>query len=122
MRFTRFLRNRRVRPEEMIATARARTAGLVEGRHILAIQDTTTLRDDGNQHSLNLHAMIAVNADDGGLLGLVDAVFLRHVGGKKRLRKKLPFSEKESRRWLDATHTAARLIASGAACVTVDLR
>ena len=103
----------------MIATARARTAGLVEGRHILAIQDTTTLRDDGNQHSLNLHAMIAVNADDGGLLGLVDAVFLRHVGGKKRLRKKLPFSEKESRRWLDATHTAARLIASGAACVTV---
>ncbi len=103
----------------MISTARARTAGLAGGRHILAIQDTTTLRDDGNQRSLNLHAMIAVDADDGGLLGLVDAVFLKHVGGKKGLRKKLPFSEKESRRWLDTTHTAARLIASGAACVTV---
>jgi hypothetical protein len=37
-----------VRPEEMIATARARTARLVKGRHILAIQDTTTLRDDGS--------------------------------------------------------------------------
>jgi hypothetical protein len=119
MRFTRFLRNRRVRPDEMVATARARTAGLVKGRHILAIQDTTTLRDDGKQRSLNLHPMIAVDAADGALLGLVDAVFLNHVGGKKHLCKKRPFAEKESRRWLDATNTAASLVAAGAACVTV---
>ena len=103
----------------MIATARARTAGLVKGRHILAIQDTTTLRDDGKQHSLNLHPMIAVDARDGGLLGLVDAVFLSRAGGKKRLCAKRPFSEKESRRWLDATRTAASLVAAGAAQVTV---
>lgn len=119
MRFTRFLRNRRVRPDEMVATARARTAGLVQGRHILAIQDTTTLRDDGKQRSLNLHPMIAVDAHDGALLGLVDAVFLSHVGGKKHLCKKRPFAEKESRRWLDATNTAAGLVAAGAVCVTV---
>jgi Transposase DDE domain len=119
MRFTRFLRNPRVTPAEMVATARARTAGLVKGRHILAIQDTTTLRDDGKQCSLNLHPMIAVDADDGGLLGLVDAVFLNHVGGKKHLCKKRPFAEKESSRWLDATHTAASLAAVGAVCVTV---
>ena len=115
MRFTRFLRNRRVRPDEMVATARARTAGLVKGRHILAIQDTTTLRDDGKQRSLNLHPMIAVDAHDGALLGLVDAVFLNHVGGKKHLCKNRPFAEKESRRWLDATNT----VAAGAVCVTV---
>lgn len=119
MRITRFLRNPRVRPGEMVATARGRTAGLVKGRHILAIQDTTTLRDDGKQCSLNLHPMIAVDADDGGLLGLIDAVFLSHVGGKKRLCKKRPFAEKESSRWLNATNTAAGLVASGAACVTV---
>jgi DDE family transposase len=119
MRFTRFLRNRRVTPAEMVATARARTAGLVKGRHILAIQDTTTLRDDGKQRSLNLHPMIAVDADDGGLLGLVDAVFLNRVGGKKHLCKKRPFTEKESCRWLDATNTAASLVAAGAVCVTV---
>ena len=71
MRFTRFLRNVRVRPEEMVATARERTAGLVKGRHILAIQDTTTLRDDGKQRSLSLHPMIAVDAHDGALLGLL---------------------------------------------------
>ncbi|HYS89153.1 MAG TPA: IS4 family transposase [Bradyrhizobium sp.] len=119
MRFTRFLRNRRVRPDEMVATARARTTGLVQGRHILAIQDTTTLRDDGKQRSLNLHPMIAVDAADGALLGLVDAVFLNHIGGKKHLCKKRPFAEKESRRWLDATNTAASLVAAGAVCVTV---
>ena len=119
MRFTRFLRNDRVRPEEMVTTARSRTAGLVKGRHILAIQDTTTLRDDGKLSSLNLHPMIAVDAADGALLGLVDAVFLKHAGGKKHLCKKRPFAEKESRRWLDATNTAACLIAAGAVCVTV---
>jgi hypothetical protein len=119
IRFTRFLRNQRVRPEEMVATARARAAGSVKGRHILAIQDTTTLRDDGKQRSLNLHPMIAVDAGDGGLLGLVEAVFLSHVGGKKHLCKKRPFAEKESCRWLDATNTAASLVAAGATCVTV---
>jgi hypothetical protein len=119
MRFTRLLRNPRVKPEEMVATACARTAGLARGRHILAIQDTTTLRDDGKQCSLNLHAMIAVDADDGGLLGLVDAVFLSRAGGKKRQCAKRPFAEKESRRWLDATQTAATLAAAGAAKVTV---
>ena len=119
MRFTRFLRNRRVRPDEMVASALARTTGLVKGRHILAIQDTTTLRDDGKQRSLNLHPMIAVDAHDGGLLGLVDAVFLNRTGGKKRLCAKRAFAEKESRRWLDATKTAASLAAAGATCVTV---
>ena len=119
IRITRFLRNRRVTAEEMVATARLRTAGLVRGRHILAIQDTTTLRDDGKLDSLNLHAMIAVDADDGGLLGLIDAVFLKHVGGKKSQRAVRAFADKESRRWLDATLTAAELAACGAACVTV---
>ena len=63
--------------------------------------------------------MIAVDAHDGGLIGLVDAVFLNHVGGQKHLCKKRPFAEKESSRWLDATNTAASLVASGAARVTV---
>jgi hypothetical protein len=119
IRITRFLRNRRVTAEEMVATARLRTAGLVGGRHVLAIQDTTTLRDDGKLDSLNLHAMIAVDADDGGLLGLIEAVFLKHVGGKKSQRAVRAFADKESHRWLGATLVAAELAAHGAACVTV---
>jgi hypothetical protein len=37
--------------------------------------------------------MIAVDAHDGGLIGLVDAVFLNHVGGQKHLCKKRPFAD-----------------------------
>jgi hypothetical protein len=119
VRFGRFLHNPRVTPEEMIATAAARTAGLVGGRHVLAIQDTTTLRDDGDQNSLNLHAMIAADARNGALLGVVHAEFLRRTGGKKRDCGKRPFEEKESFRWLTATREAAKLAEAGAACVTV---
>ena len=119
MRFTRFLRNPRVGPHEMTAMARERTASLVKGRHILAIQDTTSLRDDGKGNSLNLHAMIAVDAKDGGLLGLIDAIFLRHDRSKKKQHAKHPFDAKESRRWLDAANTASGLLTSGADYVTV---
>jgi hypothetical protein len=103
----------------MVTTARSRIAGLVRGRHVLAIQDTTSSRDDGKLDSLSLHATIAVDAGDGALLGLVDAVFLKHVGGKKRQRAVRAFADKESRRWLDATRKASGLAADGAACVTV---
>ena len=62
LRIPRFLRNERVTPAEMFATAGARTTGLVRGRHVLAIQDTTTLRDDGKKDSLLLRPTIAVDA------------------------------------------------------------
>jgi|HubBroStandDraft_1064217.scaffolds.fasta_scaffold104167_1 hypothetical protein len=119
VRFGRFLHNPRVTPEEMIATAAAHTALLVEGRHVLAIQDTTTLRDDGDQHSLNLHVMIAVDARDGAMLGVVHAEFLRHDGGKRDNCGKRPFEEKESFRWLTATRQAAKLAEAGAERITV---
>lgn len=119
IRITRFLRNARVTPSEMFATAAAHTAGLVKGRHILAIQDTTTLRDDGKQCSLSLHPTIAVDALHGALYGLVHAEPLIRHGGKKASRKRRPFAEKESKRWLTGTEAAAMLLEAGAACVTV---
>ena len=119
MRITRFLRNPRVTTAEMVRTAAARTAKLVKGRHILAIQDTTSLRDDGDQDSLVLHPTIAVDAQDGALLGLVAAEPLRRPGGRKGQRKARPFAEKESRRWLRSAERAAQLIEAGAACLTV---
>jgi hypothetical protein len=66
-----------------------------------------------------LHPVIAVDAIDGALLGLVDARFFVREGGKKEQRKQRPFAEKESRRWLDGACSAAALAACGAACVTV---
>ena len=119
VRLGRFLHNPRVTPGEMIETAAARTAARVEGQHVLVIQDTTTLRDDGDRNSLNLHAAIAMNAVDGALMGVVHAEFLRRTGGKRKKRGQRPFHEKESQRWLTATNKAAKLIEAGAASVTV---
>lgn len=119
IRITRFLRNDRVTPAEMFGTAAARTETMVAGRHILAVQDTTTLRDDGKKNSLLLHPTIAVDALDGALYGLVHAETLCRKGGKKQSRKRRAFANKESRRWLTGTEAAADLIGAGAACVTV---
>jgi hypothetical protein len=117
MRITRFLRNGRVSVAEMVGRAAARTAERVAGRHILAIQDTTSLRDDGWGRSINLHPTIAVEAATGALLGLVGAEVLRRDGGGPKPGR--AFAEKESRRWLTGAEEAARLGAHGAACVTV---
>ncbi len=120
VRFGRFLRCDAVTPGEMVATAATHTKDLVAGRHILAIQDTTTLRDDGNQRSLNLHPTIGVDAEDGTLFGLLHAALLSRDGSAAKVHcNKRPFAEKESRRWLDATIASAALLAAGARAVTV---
>lgn len=114
IRLTRFLRNPKVSAQEIIAEAGAGTAGRVAGRHILAIQDTTSLRDDGAKHSIQAHPTIALDAESGALLGLVHADMLVRNGGLKARRKKRAFADKESRRWLDGAEAAA-----GALCVTM---
>ena len=119
VRLGRFLRNPRVTSDEIISVACARTAGLVRGRHILAIQDTTSLRDDGGKRSLQLHPMIAVDASDRSLTGLAHAEFLYRAGGRKAARKKQRFEKKESFRWLNATRAAHALLEGGAARVTM---
>jgi len=119
MRIRRFLHNPSVTPENMIETALAHTSTLVSGRHILAIQDTTSLRDDGKQSGHYLHPMIAVDADDGTLLGVVAASFLLRRGAQAIHCNKRPFAEKESARWLEATQEAAKLATAGASCVTM---
>jgi hypothetical protein len=119
MGLTRFLHCRDVTPPEMVATARVRVADLCEGRDILVIQDTTSLRDDGMGHSLNLHAAIVVEAETGTLLGLAHAVFLNHASKVETHCNKRGLDEKESRRWVDAAREAEPLLRRGAAGVTM---
>jgi hypothetical protein len=119
MRLTRFLRNGKVSVEEIVASAGASTARRVSGLHVLAIQDTTSLRDDGSKRSICAHPTIAVDADSGALLGLVHAQILQREGGLKRQRWARAFDCKQSRRWLEAAEAAADLRAAGAAQVTV---
>jgi len=119
LRITRFLRCPGITPGEMFATATRHTATLVKNRHLLAIQDTTTLRDDGDRQSTVLHPTIAVGAEDGALLGLAHAEVLRRSGGAKAKRKRRAFEEKESHRWLRGAEAGASLLEGGAREVTV---
>jgi hypothetical protein len=96
IRLTRFLRNPAVTVEEMAAEAAARTAGRCAGRPVLAIQDTTVVTSEGGG-GLYLHAVLAVDEDDGAILGLMHACFLARDGGRRSARGSRPLAEKESR-------------------------
>jgi len=87
------------------------------GRHVLAIQDTTVLRSEGGGGEY-LHAVLALDAQDGAILGLIDSCFLERKGGRRAARRSAPIEEKESFRWLEGADQAASVCA-GAASVTV---
>jgi hypothetical protein len=118
MRLTRFLRNPAVSAAEICRTARARVADLAAGRHVLAIQDTTVTRSEGGGGSY-LHAMIAVDAADGVVLGPLDAQFLLRDEGLRRHRSVRRFEDKESHRWLAATELAGAALAQASRITVV---
>jgi len=119
MRISRFLHNRRVTAREIVQTAAGRTFAQVSGRHVLAIQDTTSVRVDERGFGLSAHPLIAVDAVSGFTLGLVDLIFLDRREVERAPHRERSFEDKESRRWLDGAQSAARLREAGAACVTV---
>ena len=117
IRLTRFLRNDAVTPGEMAARAGGLTCERCRGRDVLVIQDTTVIRSEGGGGDY-LHAVMALDAEDGAILGLVDGQFLQRAGGRKALRRDLPVEEKESFRWLQGADQAASVCA-GARRITV---
>jgi hypothetical protein len=119
VRIGRFLHNPKVTIGEMVSTALAQTCTQVAGRHVLAIQDTSALRVDEKGIGLSFHPVLAVAADTGTVLGLIDNAFLTRRGGDRATRKQRGFAEKDSRRWLSGAESASALAAAGAACVTV---
>ena len=112
IRLTRFLRNPSVTPQEMVAGAAERVAERCADRHVLAIQDSTAAKSKG-RGGLYLHVCLAVDADDGAILGLAHGQILKRAEGRKVQRRGLPTSQKESQRWLDGADAAARAGAQG---------
>ncbi|MBR0779098.1 IS4 family transposase [Bradyrhizobium diazoefficiens] len=117
IRLTRLLRNEAFSCEEMLAEAAERTAERCMGRHVLAIQDTTVLRSEGGGGEY-LHAVLALDAQDGAILGLIGGCFLERKGGRRAARRSVPIEQKESFRWMEGADHAASVCA-GAASVTV---
>jgi Transposase DDE domain len=127
MQFTRFLRNRAVTATEMAGYAAERTAARVAGRDVVVAQDTSELSVGGRRakvdgygpigkggalRGLLLHAVLAVDASSGGVLGLVDAPVWNRRGGKVKSRRSRTIAQKESQRWLDGTARAGEVLAA----------
>jgi len=117
---TRFLRNAAVTPSAMVTEAAERTASRCPGRRVLVIQDTTAVAVAASGgRGLFLHAALAVDADDGAVLGLADASFLLRDGSETKASiRRTPFEAKESYRWLAGAQAAGR-VGADAARVTV---
>jgi hypothetical protein len=115
----RFFHNEAVTSEEMLRTARGRTAARCAGlSHVLVIQDTTVLRGEKTGGGLYLHAAIAVDVATKALLGPVHGEFLSRTTGERGQKRARTVDDKESRRWLTGADMAAQVCA-GAARITV---
>ncbi|WP_217808263.1 IS4 family transposase [Marivita cryptomonadis] len=110
------MRNPAVTVEAMCEASFSRTEGACHGRDILAVQDTTVTRSNGVGGDY-LHAMIAVDAQDGAVLGALDATFCERDTGQRATRHARAFEDKESYRWLAATERAGQI--AGAARMTM---
>lgn len=111
----------------MAAHAAERTAAQCAGRDVVVIQDTSELALGGRRAKANgygpvgkggalrgllLHAVLAVDAGTGGVIGLIDADVRNREGGKVRSRRARKITEKESQRWIDGTRRAGEVLVS----------
>ena len=117
----RFFRNDKVTVEEMLATASACAAEACADRHILLIEDTSEINyqaksgrkknlgkvGNGTDIGLFVHPALALDADDGSVLGLAWADVWRRTKTKNARYRSQPIEDKESFRWI-ATALKAR--------------
>jgi hypothetical protein len=131
VRFNRFLGNAKVTTARVIESWSEGTVAAAEGRHILAIQDTSEINfattakrrrglgeiGHGNGRGVLLHPMLAVDAENGGCLGLLSGQVWTRNGRRTVSHDLRDLSDKESQRWI-ATALAAKPLLAKAAMVT----
>jgi hypothetical protein len=131
VRFNRFLGNTKVTTARVIESWSEGTVAAAEGRHVLAIQDTSEINfattterrrglgeiGHGNGRGVLLHPMLAVDAENGSCLGLVSGQVWTRNGRRTVSHDLRDLSDKESQRWI-ATAMAAKSLLAKAAMVT----
>lgn len=129
----RFLGSARVTPEEILETVGRRTAAACAGRCIVAAQDTTEINfkgrhrrreglgpaGDGETPGFFCHAMVAIDAVDEALLGVVHARIWTRSAKRVAARRSRDIEDKESFRWIEASTIAGNLLSSVAQLIVV---
>ena len=111
----RFLGSERVTPQAILEEAAQRTARACRGRRVVVAQDTTEInfsgRDkgrrglglggDGTSLGFFVHPLVAIDAEDETVLGVVGAkIWTRALARLKTHRQKRHLEDKESMRWM----------------------
>jgi hypothetical protein len=131
-RFRRLLAHDKVTVDRVIAGWSEQTGPGAAGRHVLAIQDTSEISfrttaertrglgeiGKGRSRGALLHAMVAVDAENGGCLGLVGGSVYTRQGRIRTPHGERALEDKESQRWIETARDAKTVLAQ-AACVTV---
>jgi len=129
----RFLANPKVQREEIVQTVSQRTGHQCAGRRIVVAQDTTEINfagregrrrglgpaGDGKSAGFLIHAGVAIDVESQAVIGLLDAEIWTRKGAIVADRKKRPFDEKESKRWLITMQHAAVRAADAAQLIIV---
>ena len=114
VRFGRFLGNSKVTSERLIEGWSEHTAPAAAGRHVLAIQDTSEINfrttpdrrrglgeiGKGVGRGVLVHAMLALDADNGSCLGLVAGQVWTRKGRVTIPHDKRALEDRESDRWV----------------------
>jgi Transposase DDE domain len=130
---SRFLGSPHVAAGEILRTAGQRTAAACVGRRIVAAQDTTEInfkgRDrrrkglgpagDGQSPGFFCHTMIAIDADEDTLLGVVHARIWARARQRVTARRSRDIEAKESHRWVEATTIAGDLLGAASQLIVV---
>ena len=130
----RFLDNDKVDASAILNELSWRTSAACAGRRVVAAQDTTEVNFSGRDRGRRglgpagnckalgffIHPVVAVDAEDEAVLGLVDAEIWTRDGTPKAARRQRRFEDKGSRRWLDGAAAAARLGAARQVIVVGD--
>lgn len=131
MSFYRFLNNKQVTEEALLTQMRWKCEkGIEQGGHLLVISDTTEidysrqrgrLKDDSGLGYIgdhrgwgyNLHASMAVNAQDASVAGISDAFLWHRAHEKNNTRENyygIPLEEKESYRWANSSNKSKEAV------------
>jgi hypothetical protein len=129
----RYLSSPHVTSQGVLEALGSRTGEACAGRRVLVAQDTTEVSfsgksaarrglgagGDGKRPGFFIHALVAIDADDEAVLGVVGARIWTRGPGPVPARRGRPMEAKESRRWSEGAKLAAETLGGAAQVVVV---
>jgi hypothetical protein len=129
----RYLSSPYVSAEAIVDGLQERTASACAGRRIVAVQDTTEINfagrsagrrglgpgSDGTSRGFFIHPVVAVDAEEKAVLGLVHAQIWSRQDERVSSRRSRPIEDKESARWIVGMQAAAERLSTATEVVGV---